>query len=124
MIRHRQLYNEIKPYLESTEAVIVTGMRRTGKTSLLSFIYDSISNKNKLFLDLENPINRKYFEEENYDRIKNALELLGIDFTRKVSILLDEIQLVKNIPSVVKYFIDHYSFLLYLLTTILFLRTL
>ena len=110
MIRHRQLYNEIKPYLESTEAVIVTGMRRTGKTSLLSFIYDSISNKNKLFLDLENPINRKYFEEENYDRIKNALELLGIDFTRKVSILLDEIQLVKNIPSVVKYFIDHYSF--------------
>jgi len=38
-------------------------MRRTGKTTLLNYIYDQVDSKNKLFLDLENPLNRKYFED-------------------------------------------------------------
>ena len=55
-------------------------MRRTGKTTLLNFIYDQIVSKNKVFLDLENTLNRKYFEEDNYERIKTSFEFLGIDF--------------------------------------------
>lgn len=84
-------------------------MRRTGKTTLLKFIDSQIASKNKVFLDLENPLNRKYFEERNYERIKFSFENLGIDFTSKPFIFLDEIQFVKNLPSVVKYFIDHYQ---------------
>lgn len=109
MIKHRLIYNRIKPYFDSPEAIIVTGMRRTGKTTLLNFVFDKIDSKNKIFIDLENPLNRKYFEEENYERIKITFELLGIDFTYKSFIFLDEIQFVKNLPSVVKYFIDHYK---------------
>lgn len=108
MTRPREIYEKIRPYFDSPEAIIVTGMRRTGKTTLLHLVFDQIKSKNKLFLDLENPLNRKYFEETNYDRIRVSLEFLGIDFTGRPFIFLDEIQMVKNLPSVLKYFIDHY----------------
>ncbi|MBI5099035.1 MAG: AAA family ATPase [Nitrospirae bacterium] len=64
MIFPSTVFKEIKPYLQSAEAVILTGMRRTGKTTMLNSIQEQIASKNKLFLDLENPLNRKYFEAE------------------------------------------------------------
>ena len=109
MIKPRLIFNEIKQYFDSPEAIIITGMRRTGKTTLLNLIFEKIPSKNKLFLDLENPLNRKYFEEENYEKIKVSFEMLGLDFSHKPVIFLDEIQFVKDLPSVVKYFIDHYG---------------
>lgn len=105
----RKLFRQIRPYLDSKEAVIVTGMRRTGKTSLLRFIYERISSVNKIFLDLENPINQKYFQATNYETIKSSLEFLGLDFNKKAYLFLDEIQLVKQLPQVVKYLADHYN---------------
>jgi hypothetical protein len=101
--------DQITPYFDSPEAIIVTGMRRTGKTTLLNLISEKIESKNKLFLDLENPLNRKYFETDNYESIKMAFEVLGLNFTQKAYIFLDEIQLAHNLPSIVKYFIDHYK---------------
>jgi predicted AAA+ superfamily ATPase len=109
MIKPRLVLEEIKPYIESPEAIIITGMRRTGKTTILNFIYNQIGSKNKIILDLENPLNRKYFEEKNYERIKKTFEVLGIDFTKRAFVFCDEIQFVKNLPSVAKYFIDHYK---------------
>ena len=109
MIKPRKIFDEIKPYFYVPEAVVITGMRRTGKTTLLNWIYEQIESKNKIFLDLENPLNCRYFEEENYERIKKNIEFLGIDFTAKSFIFLDEIQFVKNLPSIAKYFIDHYG---------------
>jgi len=109
MIKPRKIFDEIKPYFYVPEAVVITGMRRTGKTTLLNWINEQIESKNKIFLDLENPLNRRYFEGENYERIKKNLEFLGIDFTEKAFIFLDEIQFVRNLPSMAKYFIDHYG---------------
>ena len=105
----RELYDEIKPLVNEPQAIVVTGMRRSGKTSLLRYVYKRISSENKLFWDLENPLNRKFFEETNYETIKKYFESQGIDFQKKTYIFLDEIQVVQNIPSVVKYFIDHYQ---------------
>lgn len=109
MIYPREILKEIRKYIDSKEAIIITGMRRTGKTTLLKIIFEEVSSKNKIFLDLENPLNRKYFEQENYENIKKTFEFLGINFNKKSFIFLDEIQFVKNLPSVVKYFIDHYN---------------
>lgn len=109
MIFPRTVFKEIKQYLQSSEAVILTGMRRTGKTTILNSLHEQTSSKNKLFLDLENPLNRKYFEEENYEKIKSTLEFLGIDFKKQAYIFLDEIHYIKKLPSIVKYFIDHYK---------------
>ena len=105
----RTIVDEIDPYVNSPEAVILTGMRRTGKTTILRKIFDRPDIENKLFLDLENPLNRRYFENENYERIKNDLGILGVDFKARPHIFLDEIQFVPALPSVVKYFIDHYN---------------
>lgn len=108
IIRH--LYYQIKPYINnSTQAIVITGMRRVGKTSLLQFIFSTIDSSNKLFLDLEKVLNRKIFEEDDYDKITVALENQGLDFKQKVWLFLDEIHLTKNLPSVIKYLGDHYN---------------
>lgn len=109
MIIQREIYAKIKPVISSAEAIIITGMRRTGKTTLLRYIWNSVKSENKIFLDLENPANQKYFEEKNYDKIVDNLRFLGLNATQKSYVFLDEIQFVRNIPSVVKYLIDHYK---------------
>lgn len=105
----RALYGDIIRHLDTPEALVVTGMRRVGKTTLYQQVFDTIKSDNKIFLDLENPINQKYFEEINYENIKYRLEVLGINFSQKAYLFLDEIQFVRNLPSVVKYLMDHYQ---------------
>lgn len=109
MIIEREIYQKIEPVINSPEAIIITGMRRTGKTTLLRFILENIKSENKIFLDLENPANQKYFQEENYDKIADHLSFLGLNVKQKGYVFLDEIQFVKNVPSVIKYLIDHYK---------------
>ncbi len=105
----RKLFKQITSRIDAPEAIVVTGMRRVGKTILLKQVHDSIKSDNKIFLDLENPVNQKYFEEVNYEAIKYKFQTLGIDLSQKAYIFLDEIQNVSNLPSVVKYLIDHYQ---------------
>jgi len=110
MLLERKLFGAVRKYINSKEAIVITGMRRVGKTSLLRYIYDWLPTDNKIFLDLENPLNRRYFEEKNYDKIKNSLEFLGLKVTgQKAYVFLDEIHLMPELPSVLKYLIDHYG---------------
>lgn len=109
MIIKREVYKKIQNYLKSPEAIVVTGMRRVGKTTLMQTIFNEINSENKLFLDLENTLNQKYFEELDYENIVFYLKTLGLNFSQKTYIFLDEIQFVKNLPSIVKYLIDHYK---------------
>ncbi|KAF0144049.1 MAG: Uncharacterized protein FD156_2206 [Nitrospirae bacterium] len=109
MIIERAVYARIKPLVGSSEAIVITGMRRVGKTTLLRYIMEKIESKNKIYIDLENPANRKYFEENNYDKIVDSLRFLGMSIKARGYIFLDEIQLVKNISSIVKYLHDHYN---------------
>ncbi len=109
VIVKRKLFQQITARMEAPEAIVVTGMRRVGKTTLIKQVYDSLNTANKIFLDLENPVNQKYFEEVNYEAIKYRFQTLGIDLSQKAYIFLDEIQFVKNLPSVVKYLMDHYQ---------------
>lgn len=104
----RDLFPAIMSHINSPEAIVVTGMRRVGKTTLLRAVMDSIPSSNSIFLDLENPANRKLFEETNYDRILDSLRFLGLDVQKRGYVFLDEIQFMKNLPSVVKYLSDHY----------------
>lgn len=104
----RKLFTSIIQRIESPETIVVTGMRRTGKTVLLRQVFESIRTTNKLFLDLENPLNRKYFENENYDAIISDLSALGLATSERAYVFLDEIQQLSVIPTVVKYLSDHY----------------
>ncbi len=108
LIVRRKLFHQLSGRIDEPEAIVVTGMRRVGKTTLIRQVYDSLNTANKIFLDLENPLNQKFFEETNYDAIKYRLETLGIDFSKRGYVFLDEIQFIRNLPSVAKYLIDHY----------------
>lgn len=107
MFYPRKLYHTLKKYVDDPQAIIITGMRRTGKTTLLKKMYDDISSENKKYLDLENPANWLYFREKNYDRVLISL-FDGRIPQGKMYIFLDEIQNIKNLPSIVKYLIDTY----------------
>src|SRR3989344_1950904 len=90
MVIEREIYSKIKPVIKSAEAIIITGMRRTGKTTLLRFIWDTVKSENKLFLDLENPANQKFFEEKNYEKILDNLKFLGLSAKTKSYVFLFE----------------------------------
>jgi len=110
----RKLEDQIQKYHKSREAIVVTGFRSVGKTALMQNIYKSINSKNKLFLDLESPVNQKIFNEKNYDNIAKAFASYGIDTTQQSFIFIDEIQMLKSTTSIVKYLYDHYNFKFYL----------
>lgn len=110
----RKLYQKVWERREEPEAVVVTGMRQVGKTTLLKQIYEDLPTTNKLWLDLENPANQKYFEEEDFEKIKYRLEVMGLDASQKCYVFFDEIQFARNIPSIVKYLFDHYKWKFFL----------
>ncbi|MFH2062299.1 MAG: ATP-binding protein [Candidatus Beckwithbacteria bacterium] len=105
----RSILPKLEKELKAKEIVVLTGMRQVGKTTLLKYLFDQISSTNKVFLDLQNPINRKIFEEENYDTIWENLAPFQVKKSQPSYIFLDEIQNSKNISQVVKYLFDHYQ---------------
>jgi len=88
--------------------VVLTGMRQVGKTTLMRQIYNVLDTKHKVFLDLENPLHQRLFEEENFDNILANLEKIGFSIGKKSFIFLDEVQLAPKIVKAIKYLYDHY----------------
>lgn len=84
-------------------------MRRVGKTTALKYLFDKVVSENKVLLDLENPLHRKIFEEENYDAIWQNLLPFGINNKKLAYLFLDEIQNLQGVSSAIKYLYDHYD---------------
>ena len=108
MYHKRKLFSLLKEHLGRKQITVLTGMRRTGKTTLLKHLLADEPSVNKLYIDLERIDNRELFFEKNYDNIIIALQNRGLDFKKKTLIAIDEIQLVSNISSVLKYLYDHF----------------
>ena len=105
----RKIYPALKAHLESPHITVLTGMRRTGKTTTLKYLMGELQSINKIYIDFERLDNRDLFSQKNYDLIADSLAQRGVDFSKKSYLFLDEIQMVKNIPSVLKYLYDHYK---------------
>ena len=105
----RKLLSILQSYVSLKEILVITGMRRVGKSSLLKMIYDSLPSVNKLMLDIENPLDRSIFEEKDYNNIIINLSKLGVDKTQKMYVLLDEIQAFPEIVKPMKYLFDHHE---------------
>jgi hypothetical protein len=84
-------------------------MRRVGKTTLYRHIFEQIPSDNKVFLDIENPIDQKLFEETDYNNIIANLQQHHIDPQKKIYLFLDEIQSMPQIVHAIKYLYDHYQ---------------
>lgn len=109
MIYTRLIFPKLEQELKLKEITIITGMRQVGKTTALEHLFSLIPSNNKVILDLENPLNRKLFEEENYDAVWDNLKQFGITPEEKAFLLLDEVQNLPQISRVVKYLYDHYD---------------
>lgn len=105
----RDILPNLEQELEKKEATVITGMRQVGKTTLLRHLFDQVLSKNKAIFDLENPLHRRIFEEENYDAIWNNLIPFGVVNTQKVYLFIDEIQNLPEISKVIKYLYDHWD---------------
>lgn len=95
--------------LLDSRVIVITGMRRVGKTTAIHWMLDQISSKNKIFLDMERLDQRAVFQESNYELVLNYLRNLGMDTSLPMTVALDEIQYVPNMPSVIKYLVDRYQ---------------
>lgn len=109
MIYERKLLKELRKLIDKKVILVVTGMRRVGKTTLFKILFDEIKSKNKVFLDIENPITQKIFQETDYDNIILNLSSYGLSSSEKIYLFLDEIQAMPEIVKPIKYLFDHHN---------------
>lgn len=108
-IIERTIFPALLRALADQRVIVITGMRRVGKTTTLRWLLEQVPSSNKLFLDLERRDLRDVFKQGNYETILNYLRNLGLDTGQPMTVALDEIQYVPELPGVVKYLYDHYG---------------
>lgn len=109
MFVKRKILSILEKHLESHESIVLTGFRRVGKTTILKHLFDELKSDNKIFLDMESPINQRIFKKENYEAILADFVKLGLNVKEKTYVFIDEIQYAKKSPSIIKYLFDHYD---------------
>lgn len=97
-------------YFAEPQVIVITGMRRVGKTTFLKHAFKNNPSQNKLYLNLEDILTRKVVEQPNYQAVIAGLSQLGLQVGLKPAyIYLDEIQFSPQIPTVIKYLYDEYQ---------------
>ena len=109
MYYKREIEETLIEQLEKKEITVLAGMRRTGKTSLLKMLFDKIESKNKVFLDLQNILEQKIFDEIDYNNILDNLKIYKISKSEKLYLFIDEIQFMPQVTNAIKYLYDHYD---------------
>ena len=120
MIYTRKLKKELMRNMNSDLILVVTGMRRVGKTYLLQDIFNGLKTANKIFFDLERDKDLSLFKENNFTGIERNFKQRGINLISKQPgdlintaqrawIFIDEIQYYRKLTSILKYFADHFQ---------------
>ena len=58
----RLLFDQLYPLMGHKNALVITGMRQVGKTTLMRELYAQIAD-NKLWFDLDNPLDSKILKK-------------------------------------------------------------
>ena len=107
-MQKRLLFYELKKRLPHKNALIITGMRQVGKTTLLRQLYAEGSAP-KLWFDLDNPLDQKIFESPDYPSIYNYFASQSANHKKRLVVFLDEVQNLPQITKVIKFLLDHYG---------------
>jgi uncharacterized protein len=105
----RDIYKEISAHLADGSVTVITGMRRVGKSTAVKYLLEQVGHSNQMYLDCERVELRVLLNLPDYEGIKVAFELQGLDFSKPCVIAIDEIQLVPMLPSLIKYLYDTYK---------------
>lgn len=106
---NRSVFLDIEKHLDTKQVTVITGMRRVGKTTTLKFLLQKTAHQNKIYLDLERIEDRAIFAQNNFSEIQKDLEIKGVDFSKPAIIALDEVQLIPDVASFIKYYHDHFE---------------
>lgn len=105
----RELFYRIRPQLDHKNAILITGMRQVGKTTLMRQLHDIFEGK-RLWFDLDNPLDQMVFEQVDYNTIyRNLADMSGVGNDERLLVCIDEIQNMPEITKVIKYLIDHFG---------------
>lgn len=108
MFYQRKIYSELVNHAQTPLVTVLTGMRRTGKTTLIQQLLSDLPGKNSLYMDLQRPDNRELFSQNNYEAIREAFIARGLSPQKPMIVALDEIQLAPDSPGVIKYLLDNH----------------
>ncbi len=109
-MKKRLLFYSLQKYLDHKNALIITGLRQVGKTTLLKQLFEEIKSPHKLWFDFDNPLDQKMFEDIDYNNIyKKLCHQAQKKENERLFIFLDEIQNLPEITKIIKYLIDHYQ---------------
>ncbi len=110
-MKKRLLFYVIKKQINHKNAIVITGMRQVGKTTLMKQLFAELKNRPKLFYDFDNPLDQKMFEDKNYNNIFYRIkqEAGSKKSNEIINVFIDEIQNYPEITKVIKYLIDHYK---------------
>jgi predicted AAA+ superfamily ATPase len=116
-LKPRGLFDELIPFLDEKEIVLLYGMRQTGKTSLLYLLANYLTLKRRVdrkqvvYFDLENVSDYDVLESlKDYDQFIQLLkDRHKADLKKRVYVFIDEIQHLYNPSSFLKYLYDHYN---------------
>jgi len=107
-MKKRYIFSDLFKYLDHKNALIITGMRQVGKTTLMKQLYDKVAEP-KLWYDFENPLDLLHFENINYDAIYEVLKNEAGAGNKRINVFIDEIQNFPEITKIIKYLIDKYN---------------
>lgn len=110
VLKQRAICGRLEKFLPLTEAIVIVGMRQTGKTSLLyltmnALIQEGIPESNVFYFSLEDPVVLSAFNRN----IKELETFIGKQRTapgHKVFIFVDEIQYLADPTNFLKYYAD------------------
>ena len=108
-MKKRLLYYEIESYLQHKNALVITGMRQVGKSTLMRQLFDATNDTAKVWLDLDNPLEQKTVEGDDFRQIYARLVRLAGGKTKRLFVCIDEIQNVPEVTKFIKYAIDHFG---------------
>lgn len=113
LLKYRKLSQKIAKFLEDKEVIAIHGSRRVGKTYLLhyineNFLKETVPSSNIFYFDLEDFVLLEMCNKGEAEVVK-YLKGKGADFSKKIYLLIDEIQYLENPSSFLKLFHDRHS---------------
>jgi predicted AAA+ superfamily ATPase len=105
----RALFHTIASQLQHKNALVITGMRQVGKTTLMKQLAAVWPGKHVWF-DFDNPLDQMLFESNDFRLIHNDLQRLAeAKEGERFLVCIDEIQNFPEITKSIKYLIDHFG---------------
>ena len=122
MFYERELYSQIRPHIEKKEFTVITGARQAGKTTLLKKIYSDLREQGKTvsYFSMEDPgilAAANEHPEQIFKFSPRPENPLTNGISKKIFLLIDEIQYLTSPTGFLKYLYDTYAENLKLIVT-------